>query len=121
MNQPGGGQRDSHEEFLQHGPPRGRRLDDRRGYESGGYAGAGYVQRDAENARSHLDERREVERSSTYGGLGEGTYGTHGWSRHGDGHDLDDRQFDPDYRRWSEQQMRELDRGSSAAAAPKTG
>jgi hypothetical protein len=120
----GGGGRESTEERLQRGPARGGRHDDRRGYESGGYAGAGYardvqpVHRDADeghrgqgwDAESHLGERRDVERSSTYGGLGEGSYGSHGWGRRGDAHDLDDRQFDPDYRQWREQQMRELDR-----------
>jgi hypothetical protein len=79
---------------FQHG--RGETSDAHGGYRGGSYDNAGY-QGDAQ--------------ASTYGGLGgPGPYGTHGWSRRGDGHDLDDRQFDPDYRQWREQQMRELDR-----------
>jgi hypothetical protein len=103
------GDRQAEAERLQRGPDRVGRHDDRRGYESGGYAGAGYAHPTQRDARSH-DQRQDVERSSTYGGLGEGSYGTHGWSRRGDGHDVDDRQFDADYRQWREQQMRELDR-----------
>lgn len=93
-----------------------------RTFEGGGYAGGPQWREDprgpdprARPVHGHARDERGAHggmpASSTYGGLGhEGPYGTHGWSRQGDGYDLDDRQFDADYRQWREQQMRQFDR-----------
>jgi hypothetical protein len=95
-----------------------------RRYEAGGYGAppdAGHYPDRGDSQMSDFPDADRANRfdrrspgsapSSTYGGLGEGhTYGTHGWTRGGGGYDMDDRQFDPDYRQWREQQMREFDR-----------
>ena len=99
-----------------------------RHYEAGGYAAPAHAglypdsgersdRRMGEASDSHRPARADDRQgpgggpSSTYGGLGgDRPYGTHGWTRGGGGYDMDDHQFDADYRQWREQQMRELDR-----------
>ena len=47
---------------------------------------------DDRSVDEHRPEEPDTERASTYGGLGRKSGGTPGAQRHGDGHDLDDRQ-----------------------------